>query len=672
MLEWVDTWQVALVAVLVLVVPGLGPALALGLRGLVAWGSAPLLGAGIIGGTAVVLGSLGIGWSVVGVLVVSAALTLVAALVNRATGRRTSPRTGPGRRRQAVALAVTVTSVLATTLQARRTLGAIGGPERVAQTFDTPYHLNAVKLMLETGDASSLHMTLSQPAAETAFYPGLWHGVVSLVVQLSGGDVAVAANWVTVVATTVVWPLGMLALARLLFGPRPLLLGLVVPFSFAMTQFPNRLMSFGLLYPNILAYSLLPAALALCVLGLLLTRGRGRVPSLLGLLLGTVGLALAQPNGLFALAYAVVPLVVLALWVTSSRRMRAGTVWWRAVLPWVATAFAGLGAIWALERLPFVSDFQGKVMWAVTSSWQHAVREAVGLSAMHPASSPNFPEPENLAGGIPNWTVAVIVAVGAIASLWVRRWRWLPFSYGIFLGLYVLVRGLDIPLRGALTGYWYADPQRLAALIPLIGVPLAVIGAATVVRIVLAPISSGRSRSLSPYVAALLAILVGAAISILLPRTATFKASFAYVEHVYSVAPDSKDSAALIDADELWLIGRLDEIVPEGVAVAGDPWDGSSMVWALADRRALYPHMGVVMDPDRYVVAEKLNEALTDPQVCEAVNDLDVGFVLRMGRHLWDAGQGGYPGFDGLVEAGVAELVAERGDARLYRITACG
>ncbi|MEK8228027.1 DUF6541 family protein [Oerskovia sp. M15] len=217
----------------------------------------------------------------------------------------------------------------------------------------------------------------------------------------------------------------------------------------------------------------------------------------------------------------------------------------------------------ALGRLPFVSDFQGKVMWAVTSSWQHAVREAVGLSAMHPSSTPNFPEPENLAGGIPNWGVAVLVVVGAFAALRVRRWRWLPFSYGIFFGLYVLVRGLDT-LAGALTGYWYADPQRLAALLPLVGVPLAVIGAATLARLLLKLFRGRSAGRVSPYVAAATAIVIGLGVSVLLPRTATFKASFAYMDHVYSVAPDSEDSAALLDAEELWLLGGSRTSSPRG------------------------------------------------------------------------------------------------------------
>jgi hypothetical protein len=78
---------------------------------------------------------------------------------------------------------------------------------------------------------------------------------------------------------------------------------------------------------------------------------------------------------------------------------------------------------------------------------------------------------------------------------------------------------------------------------------------------------------------------------------------------------------------------------------------------------------------EREIVAQRLDRALTDPAVCQAVNDLDVGYVLRMGKPLWgygvDVRATQYPGFRGLEENGVAEPVARVGSATLLRITAC-
>lgn len=672
--DWLGTWDVALVAVLVLVVPGIVPAYALGLRGLVAWGAAPVLAGAVVGTTAVLVGELGARWNVLWVLAASLVLSAPAYGVWRLSGRRSTGSLRPGRVRNAVVVAVAVTAVVAVALQLRRTAAGIGGPDRIAQTFDTPYHLNSVRMILENADASSFHMTLTQPEATTVFYPGLWHGFVSLVVQLTGSSIPVAANWVTLAATCVAWPLGMLALGRVLFGPRPVLLGVVVPLSFAMTQFPNRLVSFGLLYPNVLSYALLPAVLALSVVALVRTHGRGRLPATAGVLVGLVALVLAQPNGVFALGFVVVPLVVHALVQVTVRLRHRGRSWPVALLPWPLTVAVVVAGYWLLGRLPLVSAFRGKVVWAVTAGREQAVGEVLRLTAMHPSITPNFPEPESIGPGTPNLVVAVLVVIGALASLVVARWRWLPVAYAILAGLYVLVRAVDVPLRGTLTGYWYADPQRLAALLPVVGVPLAVVGVAALVRLGLlavARVRAGDPRRVSPWAGAAVAVVAGLLVSVVLPRTATFRESFAYLGHAYRVDPESASSTGLIDARELRLLGRLDEIVPEGTAVAGDPWDGSALVWALADREAIYPHMGMVMDEDRALVASALNEALVDPAVCDAVDALDIGYVLDMGRHLSDGGQGRFAGLEGLEEAGVARLVAQEGDAKLYEVTAC-
>lgn len=679
MAEWLTTWPVALGALAVLFLPGVLPAYAVGLRGLVAWGTAPLLGGAVVGAAAVVAGALGVAWSVLPVVVVSLLAGGAGHLVYRLSGRTRSPRTGPGPARRALALGVAATTVVATLLQLRRTTSALEEPGRVAQTFDTPYHLNSVALILDRGDASSLHMNLTVPDQTTAFYPGLWHGVVSLVVQLTGAPVPVAANWVTIVAGTFVWVATLLALGRVLLGPSVLLLSLVPAFAFAFTQFPNRLFSFGILYPNFLSYALLPAALAACTLALVRTRGRARLPGLFVAVLGAVALVLAQPNGFFALAYVVVPLAVQALWSTSRRLRRAGRGPLAVAAPWAVTAVVVVAGYWALGQISLVEQFRGKISWELTSSWQHAVREVLELTAMHPSTSPNYPEPEDLAGGTASWVVAALVVVGAVLCLRVARWRWVPFAYAVVAGLYVVVRGVEGPLRGTLTGYWYADPQRLAALLPLLGVPLVAVAVGWLVA--LGGRAAGqawgpfglRARAAAGLVPlSVVAVVVGVVVSVLLPRTDAMRESFAYVGHVYRVDARADVSAGLVSADEERMMETIEEVVPEDTAIIGNPWDGSSMTWALAGRRSIFPHVGIRMDEDRVLLADHLNQAGEDPRVCEAVDDLDVGYVLRTGRLLWGADAVGFDGLDGLVEAGVGELVAQDGDARLYRITACG
>ncbi|WP_336723935.1 DUF6541 family protein [Cellulosimicrobium cellulans] len=664
MLEWLPTAWIGLLAVLLLWLPGLAVGYAGGLRGLVAWGSAPLVSSALIGASAIVAGAVGLSWSVLVVLGATIVATGVAWGVRAVAGGWRSPHVDRSRATwRQVLLTVVVSVVVVGALQARRLMGAIGGPDHFSQTFDAPYHLNSVRLILESGDASSLHMTLTTPDATTSFYPALWHDVVSLLVQMSGGsDIVAPANWTTLVIACLVWPASMLVLARGLFGPRPVMLGLTVAVSFAMTQFPNQLTGFGVLYPNLLAYAVLPALLGLAWLALWRARGRARLAPLAFVGVGAVAVALAQPNGLFTLGYVAVPLLAHYVAHVSVRawRLRRSVV--GAVVPGVVLVVLCVVAYWAAGQVSLVEEFRTQVSWPAKLDQGQAVNDAVTLAAMHPT-------------GQSNMLVAVLVLLGVLVSLFVARWRWLPFGYALLAWLFVVAASADGSTRALLTGYWYGDVQRLASQLPLLAVPLATIGltvavtgVATLVRG--APRAGRATRAV--FSVPVLAVLAALTLVVLLPRTTLFKDSYDYVAHRYLLAPDSS-SATLVDESELALLDEVERIVPEDAVIAGQPWDGSVLVWALSDREALFPHLRMPMDVDRALVAEHLAEAGSDPRVCDAVSRLGVRYVLELGgENFWDDDGARFAGLDGLVAAGVAEEVARVEDSRLLHITACG
>src|ERR1700754_2074721 len=81
-MNWIAAAPVALVTVAWLLVPGLFVSYLLGLRGVAAWGLAPVTGIALIACTAVLGGFLGIGWSVGFVLVVSVVFVAVVAAIS--------------------------------------------------------------------------------------------------------------------------------------------------------------------------------------------------------------------------------------------------------------------------------------------------------------------------------------------------------------------------------------------------------------------------------------------------------------------------------------------------------------------------------------------------------------------------------------------------------------
>ncbi|KLN35485.1 hypothetical protein FB00_06855 [Cellulosimicrobium funkei] len=660
MLEWLSTAHLGVVAVLLLGGPGLAVGYLGGLRGLVAWGSAPLLSSLVVGVSAIGGGLLGVRWSLLVVVAGTVVFAGVAWLARLASGGWRSPFVARGlRSRKQVLVTVTVAVLVAAGLQARRLMGAFGGPDQFPQTYDTPYHLNSLRLMLETGDASSLKMTLTTPELASSFYPGLWHGFVTLVLESTGStDVVAGANWTTLVIACLVWPASVLVLARVLFGPRPVLLGLTAVMAFSMTQFPNQFTAFGILYPNLLAYALLPTVIALAWLTLWHGRGRRRVAPLALTGAGLVVMILAHPNALFTVGYVVLPLLVHFV-AHVSRRAWVGGRRATAIAAPVVLAVSCTVAYWVVGLVPMVAEFRSQVSWPARLSRTDAINDAVGLSAMHP-------------DGQANLFVAGLLLVGAVVALVVRRWRWLPFSYALLAMLFIVAASSGESTRELLTGYWYGDVQRLAALLPLLGVPLATIGLATVVdglsRLARDHGSDPRwLRATSfPVLAAVAALLV----LVVLPRTDPYTGSIRYVRDAYSTPEAGRDNA-FVDEDEVAMMDEIEQIVPEGVVIAGNPWNGASMTWALADRESLFPHSKSLTTEDQDLIAQSLGDAGTDQAVCEALERTGVEYVLTSDSMLWGRHPEGFEGLDAREVRRVGEVVAREGDVRLWRITAC-
>ncbi|HVL61827.1 MAG TPA: DUF6541 family protein, partial [Microbacterium sp.] len=172
--------------------------------------------------------------------------------------------------------------------------------------------------------------------------------------------------------------------------------------------------------------------------------------------------------------------------------------------------------------------------------------------------------------------------------------------------------------------------------------------------------------------------IVGAALLALLivgTQSAAIWSQVALTSRGYTDAED----APILSGSERALIERIPEHVAEDAVIAGNPWTGTAFAYALTGRHMLNPHFNSYVYPQAPLINAKLNEALDDPDVCEAVREAGVTHVLDFGTYFRDSGDTGvkidgatpFVGLKDLEEAGVAEEVDREGDAVLYRITAC-
>lgn len=627
------------VAVLALVLPGAVLTHAAGVRGFVAWSLAPVLSIGVLGVAATAAGLVGLSWGIVPLLVtLLAAAAVVLALVRGVPWLRARVGGHAPERWWAPVAGVCVAAVVGASVL----WPAMGGASGFSQTFDNIFHLNAVRYILDTGNASPRHLYSMTEAVPTGgFYPAAWHGLVALVSQLTGSTVTVAANCVNLVVAMVVWPAGALALAR---GLRELttfaqVAGGIVVVGFS--SFPYLLLHWGVLNPNVLSYALVPSALLVLCSLLRMAVGRA-VPQGSALVLAPIalaGVALAHPNGVVTLTLLGAPIFVvvgLKMW-RAARRRRAGLVW-------LATA-VGVVGVWTVLRPPAAAS-----SWGPVESSAQAFGEALANASMA--------RPFAVA-------VTACVFVG-LAYLVLSRTAasWIVASWALAVVTFVVAASFPYgELRTLLVGPWYNDSFRVAAIIPLVAAPIAVVGLDHVARWADVRLRSRRASALVVRVVG--AVLVGIVL-VPLVITSSFRSVVGEMRAYYVVTPDSP----MVDTDEYALIQRLPGVVDDRV-VAVDPWNGGALAYALAGVSVTHRHVLDSPSADVDIIDQHLTDPAFRDEVCEAVRESGVRFVLDFGDRRIGGAVGDFSGLEGLAGSDVVTLVDREGAAALYEVTGC-
>lgn len=653
MFSWLSEGYALGAAVLVVFGPGLLIGVALRLRGLALWALAPAIGTGVLTGGSLVLGLIGIGWTP---LSAAASLAVMAGLVG---GVRLLLRLDPAPARSSGrwGRAILVTGIaVGIVLVALRIGFYIGDPGGISQTNDAAFHLNALRFAVDTGSASPLE--LSGMTGASGFYPSAWHVLASLVAQLTGVGVEIAANVVTLVLSAGAWTLGIAYLTRSLAGP--VAAGIAAALSASIAAFPLLLVQWGVLYPQLLASAVLPAAIAVIADARSL-RGRAdagarpwarilRVVVVAGLALGAI--LMAQPS--VALAWAVGALAIGAWavvdgWSRSTPRSRVLS----AIALVAATAVAAL--VWRF--------FAGStsVGWTPTAGKTTAAVETLMNGFL----------------GYP-WAVltSILMLTGIIAAIWMPRLRGLATLWVVLAGLYVVSVAIESPeVRSFLVGPWYEDPYRLAALVPVAALPLAGAGAAAIVARASAALTVGgtderreRVSHRGAWTALAIVAAIGVVSLVVSPQIARRDVFMHRIDpNLYTVNADS-----FLSTDELALLRRLDETVPEDAVVIGNPSTGMSFGYAVSGRNVL-PRTWAPPSGQAYTTLwESLRDVATTPEVCAALDAFGAEYVLDFGPGEQYPGRWLMPGFTDIEGQPGFELVDREGDATLWRVTACG
>jgi hypothetical protein len=638
--QWGAAVAPFLVSAAALILPGLAVMLA-------GWGwrrpsmllFAPAVSAALLAVSAIAAPVVGLTWSPLPVVVLTIVAAAVAFLLRRWVGAEEVPRP-PAR----VIVAAVGGFLLAGAVIGAQLGWVFIGPSNISQTFDAIVHLNTVAFAVDTANASAFHIGAT---SDISFYPNAWHSVAALAAEVTGASVPVAVNAANLAIGAIAWPASSMALAAAFFGNRATALVSSAALSTGFGAFPILLLMFGVLYPNMMAYAVLPAGVAAVVLlcRAATTADRTRAAVLLAVVSGGIGLA--HPNAFLALfAFGTAIVVVEA----TGAAIRTGTRRGWAISGGIIVALAVTGLVlWQISRTGFDMS-----RWGPWQSTAQAVGEAVLLSPrQYPITV----------------TVSVLVLAGLIVII--RRPRHLVVGAPLAVAalMFVLVSGTGVgnAVRELITNPWYNDSYRLAALLPVAGIPVATLGALAIVDAVAA---AARRRGVPVAVTGVVATVAAVALF-----------SVGVGPNVLRTASDARaaytldERSVLLTSDEQRLLERLPETTPDDALIAGSPWTGTSLAYALSDREVLEKHVfGTLTDDEVYLDAH-LRDIDSDPRVCEVIDRLGVDHVLDFGsQNVFNSPESGTDK-TGLVDLqpsdSLALVDAEGPSARLFRIVGC-
>lgn len=559
----------------------------------------------------------------------------------------------------------------------------LSSPDSFVQEFDNIHHLGQIRTFVESGNWSALTSSLYaagpdaqvNPLPGSGFYPTAWHTLAALLVSALGVTVPLAANAVNFLFVGVVFPVSMFALMRFVFCKRPGIVAFGSLTTLAFSAFPWMLLLFGPLYPNAMAFCLLP--LIAVVFMALFVRGACRSERIAAALLFVTGVlcgAFTQPNVIFSAGVFLIPFCVYqAAQAARLFRLEGRSLRFVQVGLGVVTC-AVLALVWLiLYKLPFLQDLVSH-SWPAVLSKSDAVLSVLLL---------NF----RAAGA--QIVLAVLVVVGGCCTLKYREYLWLSVAYVLAAFLYAVSVSSDGPLQHLLAGFWYTDSFRMAAMAALFAVPLASVGLWTVAKGLAAVLSKVLhwEKACAAVIASVCIVSVAFLLGnyfpgLTLPVQGAQSTALASVWQSLKMANDVQ-GPAVYDLEEQAFVEEVERLLPEDALLLNEPNDGSAFAYGVDGLRVYYRNLrtyGIDAETsESRLIRTRLKEIASDDQVKNAVDKigakylivLDQGAPPPLRKYLFTyEGGSSWAGIESVRDDTPGfEVVLSHDDMRLYKIT---
>ncbi|MGW4060961.1 DUF6541 family protein [Amycolatopsis sp. NPDC004747] len=622
-------------------VPGAVFGAAIGLRGWTLGAAAPILTFGVVALAIPLLGGTGIRWTALSValwtLVVSAAGFAVTWAVARFNRHRRPDAEAPERPRwswRAHALtALGVATGMA--VGALTVLRGIPTSGTVNQNWDAAFHANLVRWIAERGDArpSTIGTIANLPDETHYFYPDTYHALLALLFGKGGLTVMPLLNFASIAVTFAV-PLGVAAMCRAWRLP-PVTAAAAATASACFTSFPYDLFWHGPVWPYAAGVALVPAMLA--VVRLLLEPGGATGPLAVGV--GAGGLAALHTSVVFVL-------VVYCVLILAAVLLKFEPIDWKRAWPSLVAAAVLAAGLGLPQVLPSLYNAGGvtSAVWGNAATVTGAVGQTVTFSPM---------------ADFPQWWLGLPALAGIVLLARQRKAVWLVGAYVVLGGLYAATVSMETGLIHLLTGPFYNDNYRIAALLPLIGA----VGFGEFVNTATAWFAAKvrpRLPKLHPAAPVLAGVVLLAAV------IGGFSRGYAGLNAVH-VNIGYRGFPA-VSADEETAFAWLAERTVPGERVLNDRFDGSVWMYALQGvKPTQWNYYGAEPASDVGYVSAHANRLEADPRARKILCELKVRFAfVGKGNAIPDV-----PNDAGLLDLDTApgfKLVYRNPGASIYEI----
>jgi D-galactosaminyltransferase len=635
-----------LIALLLLVIPGAIVARV----GRLTWPTAvavgPALTYGIVALAIVPFGALGVPWNGWTALFALAVVTGIAWCLRIALARVRDVDAEARAATRGPALVVAAGVLLGALLIGLAALRGLPNWQSIPSNWDSVWHANTIRFILDTGQASPTHMgeLRNVETHEALYYPSTFHALAAVFSQLTGAAPTTAYTLNSLAASIWLFPVSAAALTWQLLRTRTDewrtagAAATAAALSGSFTALPYIEFDTASM-PNLAAYGVAVPTMVLVVSAL---RHRDRIPLVVLALLGVFSVHIT--GGV------VVVLFVAGWWLFDAL--------WRPVRGRVAD-FVSLLTIAVPTAALLLPQFLGVLQQAeiivghAFLTHEGKKRGLIDAMVQHTRHLNDFPI---------QWVLIILAAVGGIILVYRRVW----WPLAVWFLLVVSIVHSSAPFGGpigALTGnfsdLFYSDPRRLSAVVTMLLTAAVGIAVFTLASGVVAGarrrVGKGSPRAWNAATAAVcVAVSVGIGLAYL-PR-----AQFLFGEKYDRVIVDSKDLQAW--AYLATLPGARDTLIGDANT------DGTAWMYAVAGLHPLWTHYDypVQQGPGyhRFIFWAYADDADTDPRVAEAVKALNIRYVVTSTPVVR-----GFVMPDGLVSLDRSrswEKIYDNGEARIY------